>query len=904
MNSLQRLHDLGQSIWLDYIRRDLVSNGQLARLIEAGEIRGITSNPTIFEEAIAKSDLYNAAIRPLAHAEWSPEQITDALAVEDVKAATDLFLPLYEGSHGKDGFVSIEVNPLLADDTEATLTEARRLWSSINRPNLMVKIPATGSGVPAIEQAISEGINVNVTLVFSLDRYNQVIESYLRGLERRVEARLPIDRVASVASFFVSRVDTAVDAELEAIVREEGASAPKALALFGKAAIANAKLAYAQFKAAFSGARFDRLRQVGGRTQRPLWASTSTKNPAYPDVLYVEELIGEGTVNTLPPKSLEAFRHHGMAEPRLDKDLAVARAQMEALEALGISMAAVTERLEWDGVRKFADSYERLVKTVGERAGRMQNELGSLRPALAATLERLDRDRVGGRFWRRDRSLWSPDRRKRPALKRLEWLELKRGDLTEPVGRLTAAARARNPKQVGWIGPTGLVSAIEEAIGPAGAVHTQVLEALDPPALRKFAEATPIESTVFCVAGTGALERAGLEDSWQRIRSDLATAVAERFLALAPQGSSLHAVARDRGFSVLEADPVFSPLSPGLALAGLMGAAPEDLVAGALSMRERSGAGWSAARNPGLYLGAFLGAAAGTGIVRIGLVADRPIEALARLLAIELGGRGIASRLTFLSSAPVELALGDAAIVYLRVDGAWDPQAASWQDKGAPVLVLQAQAGLSGIGQELVRWEVGAAVAAHLAGVLPFPAAAPSDRAVRLVKTFLRTRKVGRGKPAVATSTFRLWTGQSGFRLQASRSIPELAERLLADLGAGQTLGLGVYSARTPTIDSRLAGIRGALAAGRSADFESWYGRLPSRVGRPGSGPSILVAGGSGSDLELPELRIQASTLQWIQAFADFEDLRHAGDPVSLAQFAGVEAAAEFLDSLEQVARR
>jgi hypothetical protein len=448
------------------------------------------------------------------------------------------------------------------------------------------------------------------------------------------------------------------------------------------------------------------------------------------------------------------------------------------------------------------------------------------------------------------------------------------------------------------------VSAIEEAIGPAGAVHVHVLEALDPQALRKFAEATPIESTVFCVAGTGALERAGLEDSWQRIRSVLGSAAGERFLALAPAGSSLHAVARDRGFSVLEADPVLSPLSPGLALAGLVGASPEELLGGAISMRERSGSGWSAARNPGLYLGAFLGAAAGSGIVRIGLVADRSIEPLARCLAIELGGRGISTRISFLPSAPVELALGDAAIVYLRVDGSRDPQAASWQERGAPVLVLQAQEGLGGIGQELVRWEVGAAVAAHLAGVLPFPSAAPSDRAARMVKTYLRTRRVGRGKPAVATSTFRLWTGQSGFRVQASPSIPELAERLLTDLDAGQTLRLGVYSARTPTIDSRLEGIRGAVAAGRSADFVGWYGRLPTQPGRPGSGPSILIAGGPDHDLELPELRIQAGTLQWIQAFADFEDLRHAGDPVSLIQFAGAEVAAEFLDSLVQVARR
>ena len=346
----RKLHALGQSLWLDNITRKLLNSGTLKRYITDLSVTGLTSNPTIFEEAIATSDLDHDAIRPLAHAGWEPELIFESLAVEDVRAASDLFLPLYEGSDGKDGFVSIEVSPRLADDTQGTLVEARRLWESVNRPNLMVKIPATEGGVPAIEQAIYEGINVNVTLVFSLDRYSQVMEAYLRGLERRVEAERPIDRLASVASFFVSRVDTAVDGKLEAILRDEGAHAPRALAMLGKAAIANAKLAYAQFKVAFGNPRFSRLLEYGGRTQRPLWASTSTKNPAYSDVLYVEQLIGKGTVNTLPPKTLNLFRDHGRAELSLEQDLAVARAQLDSLAELGISMEAITRDLETDGV--------------------------------------------------------------------------------------------------------------------------------------------------------------------------------------------------------------------------------------------------------------------------------------------------------------------------------------------------------------------------------------------------------------------------------------------------------------------------------------------------------------------------------------------------------------------------
>jgi len=548
MNAIQQVHELGQSIWLDFIRRDLLSNGQLAGLIEAGELRGMTSNPTIFEEAIAKSDLYNGAIRPLAQAGWEPELIFESLAVDDVRAASDLFLPLYEGSDGKDGFVSIEVSPRLADDTQGTLIEARRLWESVNRPNLMVKIPATEGGVPAIEQAIYEGINVNVTLVFSLERYSQVMEAYLRGLERRVEAEQPIHRVASVASFFVSRVDTAVDGKLEAILRDEGAHAPKALALLGKAAIANAKLAYAQFKVAFGNPRFSRLREYGGRTQRPLWASTSTKNPAYSDVVYVEQLIGKGTVNTLPPKTLNLFRDHGRAELTLEQDLAVARAQLDTLAELGISMEAITRDLETDGVRKFADSFESLLKVVAERASRMQQELGPAAPAMADALKRLDRDRVAARFWRQDPSLWGESKRGTELASRLGWLDLELGELLDRFETLTADARSNGVQTIGWIGPAGGLGAVKAIVVSESGFEILPLESIDPEELRLFAAGTPIASSMFILAGSEAIERAGLELTWQRARAELQDQAGGRFIALAAGGSSLEAVARGRGF--------------------------------------------------------------------------------------------------------------------------------------------------------------------------------------------------------------------------------------------------------------------------------------------------------------------------------------------------------------------
>lgn len=904
MTAIQQVHELGQSIWLDFIRRDLLSNGQLAGLIEAGELRGMTSNPTIFEEAIAKSDLYNDAIRPLAQAGWGPELIFESLAVEDVRAASDLFLPLYEGSGGKDGFVSIEVSPRLADDTQGTLVEARRLWETVNRPNLMVKIPATEGGVPAIEQAIYEGINVNVTLVFSLDRYSQVMEAYLRGLERRVEAEQPIDRVASVASFFVSRVDTAVDGKLEAILRDEGAHAPKALAMLGKAAIANAKLAYAQFKVAFGSPRFSRLRDHGGRTQRPLWASTSTKNPAYSDVLYVEQLIGKGTVNTLPPKTLSLFRDHGRAELTLEQDLAVARAQMDTLAELGISVEAVTRELETDGVRKFAGSFDSLLKVVAERASRMRQELGPLAPAMADALKRLDRDRVASRFWRKDPSLWGESKRGAELASRLGWLDLELGELVDRFEKLTADTRSKGVRVIGWIGPAGALAAIKAIVGSESGFEIIPLESIDPEELRLFAAGTPIASTAFILAGSEAIERAGLELTWQRARAELQVQAGGRFIALAAAGSSLEAVARGRGFGeVVEMRPD-SRLLPPLLQAAVLGGSPSELLHGAAEMRGLSGAGGPAARNPGLQLGAFLGASAASGLHRIGLVADPPLTAMAQWLADETSARGVGSRLTILPAVPIEMALGDTAMIYLRTSGGLDEALGEWQEKGAAVLVLQAASGLAGFGAEAVRWEIGAAIAAHLMEVKPFlPDPSPSQL-TKLVKTLQRKRRLDFKKPTWQLPGLSVWSTASRLTLAPQAGVTPVAEAILGRLKPGQTLLLGLYFARAPSTDRDLSRFTEAVASGQSVDTVAWHGRMPDRVRKPGASVALLLAVKSGTGPELPELRITAGALQLIQAMSDFGRLEDSGDEAYMVQFESRDSAAEFLRIMEVAAQR
>jgi transaldolase len=363
MNPLLRLGELGQSVWYDYITRDLLASGELARLIAADGLRGMTSNPTIFDKAVAGSRLYDDAIRRLADRGAGAAEIFEALGVADVQAACDAFLPLYESSGRGDGLVSLEVSPTLAHDTEATVQEAERLWAALARPNAMIKIPGTQAGLPAITRCIAGGINVNVTLLFSVERYAEVIEAFLAGMEQRLEQQLPIGSVVSVASFFVSRVDGKVDPLLE--------GTPGAASLRGKAAIANACMAYRLFEETLLQPRWKRLADAGAQPQRPLWASTSTKDPSYADTYYVEALIAPRTVNTLPPETLEAYRDHGRPAVRIQDGMTAAPGQLEALARAGIDLARVTGALEVEGVEKFAASYRSLLAAIDAKIGQL-----------------------------------------------------------------------------------------------------------------------------------------------------------------------------------------------------------------------------------------------------------------------------------------------------------------------------------------------------------------------------------------------------------------------------------------------------------------------------------------------------------------------------------------------------
>ncbi len=382
-NPLLELKRLGQSVWYDNLNRELLATGQLQRMVDEDGVSGGTSNPSIFEKAIASGDHYGPDLQRLALAGRDAEAIYDQLTIEDIRQSCDVFLPIYEATQGRDGFASLEVSPHLAYDTEATIEEAVRLFHALDRPNAMIKIPGTAEGLPAIERCLYEGVNVNITLLFGVENYEQVAWTYVKALERRVAEGKPIDRIASVASFFVSRVDTMVDERLKAMIAASSSAAHRKYLenMLGKAGIANAKIAYAKFKEIVASPRWRALAEKGARVQRCLWASTSTKNPAYRDVMYVEGLIGPDTVNTLPQSTLDAFRDHGVVAPTLESDVEAAFAHIRQLEAEGIRFKAVTDELQRQGVKLFCDSFDQAKATIERRRLEVLAGHGAGRPS-------------------------------------------------------------------------------------------------------------------------------------------------------------------------------------------------------------------------------------------------------------------------------------------------------------------------------------------------------------------------------------------------------------------------------------------------------------------------------------------------------------------------------------------
>ena len=713
----------GQSVWLDYIRRGLLRSGEVDRMVADGWITGMTSNPTIFDKAISESGDYEEALQSIIRmGEADPYDAFVALAAEDIQLAADALRPVYESTAAVDGYVSLEVPPGIEHDREATVAEALRLFRLVDRPNVMIKVPGTPAGVEALTELIAAGVNVNVTLLFSVAVYERVAGAYIAGLEQRLEAGDPLDAIASVASFFVSRVDTAVDGQL-----------PEGSPLRGQIAVANARHAYARFQAIFAGERWDRLAEAGARPQRPLWASTGTKNPAYSDTLYVETLVFPHTVNTLPQATLDAVLDHLVVEPAGPETLDEAGRLLAEVEASGIDLTAVTDRLLVDGLASFEDSFQALMAKLDRRLstapGRLpaaSHALGDLAPAVEDRLAALRRDEVVRRVWMRDHTVWKPD----PAeiADRLGFLTAAEQSL-EDAPALTAFAAGiaaeglTDVVLMGMGGSSLAASVLHAALGTAGGgLILHVPDTTDPEELLALESRLDFDRTLFIAAsksGTTIETSAQLAYFWEKAPDG------SRFAAITDAGSPLDALARERGFRhVFHGDPEIGGRYSALSAFGMAPAALFGADAGQLAMRAQEM--FDACRrtvpaeNPGALLGAILGEAALAGRDKLTLVLPDELKELGvwieQILAESLGkeGKGIVPIEGEPLAAP-EVYGDDRIFVALGEHDGLDAIEAA----GHPVVRLP-YADPTQLPAEFARWEVATAVAGHVLGVHPF----------------------------------------------------------------------------------------------------------------------------------------------------------------------------------------
>ncbi len=732
MSKLHELAELGQSIWLDYMRRDILNSGELNQLHKTG-VRGLTSNPSIFEQAIAHSDDYDDAFGILATDDKSPKEIYEALAVEDIQRACDIFLDLWRQTDGDDGYISLEANPQLAYETEKTIAEARRLFAAVNRPNVYIKVPATPEGIPAIRQLISEGININITLIFAISAYEAVAEAYLSGLEELIENGGDPRAVSSVASFFVSRVDGKVDKKLEAIGNES---------LLGTIGIANAKMAYQRFLEIFSGPRWENLAERGARLQRPLWGSTSTKDPAYPDTLYVDNLIGPHTVNTVPPETLEAILDHATVARTIDKDVNLARQQLEALAGLGISLDEITDELLAEGVDKFARAYTSLLQAIEKRKqeqdglqqAQQQISLDGHFEDVSETIGNLQKNGFLDRLWQKDYRLWSDE----PVdiENRMGWLEIAR-TMQHEIGRIKDVADSlvregyRKAILLGMGGSSLAPELFSQTFSASNSfLQLEVLDSTDPAKISAVRTSLNPQETVFIVSSKSGttIETISLFKyfyNWLSGAVD-STTVGDHFIAITDEASKLAELAQQYNFRELFlSDPNiggrYSALSHfGLVPAAIAGVDIDRLLANAQKIQGPQDA------MKGLRFGAILGAMAEAGRDKLTIITSPEITSFgdwAEQLIAESTGKEAEGILPIVGEplmAPEEYG-DDRLFVYLRLkDGTGDDEGVKRiMEAGHPVVTIHVNDRYE-LGEQFVIWELATAVAGHLMGINPF----------------------------------------------------------------------------------------------------------------------------------------------------------------------------------------
>jgi transaldolase/glucose-6-phosphate isomerase len=906
-----RLHTLeveGQAVWLDFLDRRFLSEGGLTRLIEQNGVTGVTSNPSIFEKAIGHGVDYNKDIASLLYQdERSVTEVYEHLAITDIQEACDELRPVYDRLHGADGFASIEVSPYLARSTQGTIDEALRLWAAVDRPNLMVKVPGTEEGVPAVRTLTAEGVNVNITLLFAIDMYKAVAEAFIAGLEDRVANRRDVSRVSSVASFFVSRIDTKIDQSIDARVEAGDVESEALTALRGKVAIANAKLAYQYYLDLIASDRWQALAAKGARPQRLLWASTGTKDPSYSDVLYVETLIGRDSINTMPPKTIEAYLDHGVTTKSLTNDIDDERRVLREAEHLGLDLKGVTTALVVEGVEKFSDAADALLGTIAEtRSEMLGDRINGLTASLPKPLDELVADRLeraraddwSRRLWSGDPKLWTGGDEDQW----MGWLAAGRGERVDLEELVALAIEARSYKDVVLLGMGGSSLGPEvlgRVLGSGDGYPTlHVLDTSDPDQIRTVATAIDPARTMFIVSSkSGSTMEPELLRTYffHLVEQEVGTGNAGiRFVAVTDPGSDLERVARADGFRhIFAGDPAiggrYSVLSPfGMVPAAAIGIDLPACFAATLPMVHSCGSDVPPTANPGIRLGAIIGEAAKAGRNKLTILASqrlKPVGAwLEQLLAESTGkhGKGV---------VPVDLEPpGDAAaygddrlFVYLKLrgddDAELDARLAALQRADQPVVRI-ALVDPDRIGQEFFRWEIATAVAGAIIGIDPFnqpDVEAAKVKTRELVEAYEKTDRLDLREPVLREGQL------SFFADRGASDATALVKALLDELTPGGYIGFLAYIERNEAHETALMAMRTAVRnARRVATIVGFGPRFLHSTGQaykggPAGGVFLEITRSADPDLAIPGHRASFGTVQLAQALGDLDVLAERG---------------------------
>ena len=914
MNPLIELGSYGQAFWLDYIRRNFLTTGELKRMVEEDGLRGITSNPSIFEKAIAGSSDYSSQLVELkCEGKTDPKAAFEALATRDIRDAADTLRPVYDAQKKRDGYVSLEVSPTLAHDTKGTIEEARRLWGIVDRPNVMIKVPGTPEGVPAIETLISEGINVNVTLLFSVDAYEKAANAYINGLEKFVAKSGDPSGIASVASFFVSRIDTAVDALLEEKEERGALGAAKVEALSGKTAIANAKRAYKLYQTLFQGARWDKLAKGGAQTQRLLWASTSTKNPKYRDVLYVEELIGPDTVDTMPTATAVAFRDHGKLRNSITEDVPGAEKLLAGIEAAGVSLKQVTDKLLEDGVKQFADAFVKLLAAIEKAMAKkfQSNQELLLPPALEAAVNQgLDKWEAAGasrKLWGKDASLWTGGDEN----KWLGWLDITDAQLSDS-GHLTKVAEYAksggftHAVVLGMGGSSLAPEVLALTFGKQpGYPELFILDSTDPAQVATVEKRIDLAKTLFIVSsksGTTLEPNIFKQYFFERVKQTVGAEKAGRqFIAVTDPGSKLEAEAKLDGFhAICHGVPSiggrYSALSDfGMVPAAAMGIDVRKFLDSAEQMVHACASCVPAKENPGVVLGAVLGVLGNEGRNKVTILTSPKIESygawLEQLLAESTGkiGKGL---------IPVDLEpLGDVTsygndrlFAYVR----YTPESDAKQDAliealakaGQPVVRI-ALDDIYNLGQEFFRWEIATAVAGHYLGINAFnqPDVEASKTATRkLTSEFEKTGKLPAEAPIFESDGIKLYADARNAAdlkklVDGDATLTGYLRAHFSRIHAGDYAAVLAYIERNPAHEKPLEQIREILRNKTKAATVLGFGpRFLHSTGQaykggPNSGVFLQITCDDPKDLPVPGQKFTFGVVKAAQALGDLQVL-------------------------------